>query len=150
MRRNVMVCAATGLFACAAFVLWPRGLPLLETPSETETQTPAVFARSNIDGTWEAPLTRDGPRGPRTVTFVFTTQGSTLTGTISTTMAPTPVPVEEGRIEGSRISFKQTLRNGRGSSTFVYDGEVQGDEIVFTRQGGRGGGSEALTAKRVE
>ena len=95
----------------------------------------------NAGGRWRA--TALGPGGEVTMVFNFEVSGSDLTGTI--TMGPLyGIPIEEGAVDGNRITFKQTIQGrggGSGTLTLDYTGVVSSDEIAFTRVSATGGGS---------
>jgi hypothetical protein len=103
---------------------------------------PALAA--GIDGTWMA--TVETPRGPQELTFVFKAEGATLTGTVTGRRGESAL--EDGRIEGDKISFKQTANFQGNSATIKYMGTLAGDEIKMTREIEGFGGPREFTAKR--
>jgi hypothetical protein len=111
---------------------------------------------ANVDGKWQATVTT--PRGESQVTFDFKANGETLTGTVTNPMGESEI--QEGKISGDDVSFKQVFERGDRKITFVYTGKVKGSEIEFTRKaegfggggggGGRGPGRETtFTAKKM-
>ena len=76
---------------------------------------------------------------------------------------PGEVAIEEGKIEGDKISFSLKRSFGQSEMKVVWNGTVAGDEIKFTRSieggfggmGGPGGGggpgaSTEIIANRVK
>ena len=96
------------------------------------------LAQAKVDGKWTAEVP-GGRGGTQQITFNFKTDGSKLTGTATAGQAG-EAPIEDGKIEGDTISFKQTLNFNGNSVSISYTGKVKGDEIEFTREGGGGGG----------
>ena len=105
---------------------------------------PAGWAQSPVDGKWEAKVTTQV--GERTMAMNFKSEGAKLTGAISDGTAR-EAPIEDGKIEGDTITFKQTLDFGGSSVSFTYTGKIKGNEITFTREGL--GGRLEFTTKRV-
>ncbi len=104
----------------------------------------SAAAQGSIDGKWEAKVMTQV--GERTMAMNFRSEGDKLTGTISDGTAK-DAPIEDGRIEGDTISFKQTLEFGGSSVVFTYVGKVKAGEIAFTREGL--GARLGFTTKRV-
>jgi hypothetical protein len=42
--------------------------------------------------------------------------------------------IEDGKIDGATITFKQTVNLGGSDISFTYTGKVGGDQIAFTRE----------------
>ena len=96
----------------------------------------AMAAAADISGKW----TGDVPgRGGDTTsaTFTFKVEGEQLTG--SMTGPQGDIPLQEGKVSGSQVSFSTTLDFGGNSVKILYKGTVNGDQIKMTRQ--REGGS---------
>lgn len=113
----------------------------------------ALFAAgasaADIDGKWtaEAP----GRRGRTEMTFHLKADNGKLTGTVANAFMGN-TEIQDGKISGDEITFKQVIARGARKMTFKYKGIVKGDEIEFTREmegapggpgaaGGPGGGS---------
>lgn len=112
----------------------------------------ATLAAAGVDGKWEA--TVQSPRGEQQYAFLFKADGETLTGTVTGGRGG-EAAIEDGKIQGDAISFKQNLSFGDRSITFLYSGKIAGDTIEFTRkaEGGPGGGpgrEAAFTATRAK
>jgi hypothetical protein len=103
---------------------------------------PALAA--GIDGTWMG--TVETPRGSQEITLMLKADGNTLTGTVSGRRGDSPV--ENGKIDGDKISFDQKVEFGGESRTIKYSGTVAGDELKMTRAIEGFGEPREFTAKR--
>lgn len=108
-----------------------------------------------IDGKWvsERTMNRGGEEVTVRQTFDLKSDGSRLTGTVSMQfgqMEPRTMEIQEGKIEGSRFSFKTVMETPNGTMTSVYEGAVEGDMLKGTsrREGGQGQG-RPFEARRV-
>lgn len=99
----------------------------------------------NIDGTWRGEFERKQPammwmggmqgggraRQPARkiqMTFNFKREGDLLKGSVSG--APGQwTPIEDGKIEGNKISFTVNSTFGRMEMTFDYKGKIKGEKI---------------------
>jgi hypothetical protein len=88
----------------------------------------AAFA-ADVDGKWKASF--ETPNGQKLeYTFDFNAQGSTLTGTVSSTRGESKI--QDGKVEGDAITFN-VVRNFNGQDFKIgYKGHVAGDEIKMT------------------
>jgi hypothetical protein len=86
--------------------------------------SPAFAA--DVDGKWTTTL--DTPNGPIQINYVFKAQGAKLSGS---SIGPdgNPIQIENGKVDGSKISFSLTLDLGQGPATFNYTGQVAPGEI---------------------
>lgn len=91
--------------------------------------TPAFAA--DVDGRWTG--TVPTPTGEATVEFVFKADGATLTGTA---MAPdgSRVPIKDGKIDGSTITYSATFELAGMTFDFTYKGVVAKNEIMLTAE----------------
>ncbi len=116
-----------------------------------------VFAAmaADVNGKWvsEQPSRNGGP--PRTTTFNFKADGSTLTGTMSGGMgrggqAPADVQISNGKVEGDNISFDVKRNGPNGEITISYKGTISGDELKlkYSIDMGNGPQEREMTAKR--
>jgi hypothetical protein len=103
---------------------------------------PALAA--GIDGTWAG--TVETPRGSQEITMILKADGSTLTGTASGRQGARPI--ENGKIDGDKISFEQKVEFGGESRTIKYSGTLAGDELKMTRAIEGFGEPREFTAKR--
>ena len=85
-----------------------------------------AFAGGNVDGKWTGSL--DTPNGPVQVSFLFKTDGTTLTGT-TTGPDGNPLALKNGKIDGDKISFSFDISFGAEPTTFNYTGVVAGSEM---------------------
>lgn len=105
------------------------------------TSAPAA----DVTGKWVAQM-EGGPMGPSEMTFNFKADGTTLTGTMTTSRGESEI--SEGKINGDEISFVVVRRMGDREMKTQWKGKVSGDEIRLTREmpsggpgmGGPGGG----------
>jgi hypothetical protein len=93
----------------------------------TVVMTATAFA-ADIAGKWKSEFT--GPDGNnRTNVFTFEVKGETVTGTVTSSMAPEPAKIDEGTLKGDAIAFKVTRNLGGAEIKLTYTGTVKGDEI---------------------
>ena len=101
--------------------------------------TASLASATDVTGRWVAEF--ETRRGPSELDFSFKVDGDQLTGTVANMMGD--FEIQDGKIEGDVISFKQIM-NFRREVTILYNGKIEGDEIKFTRTiegfGGPGGG----------
>ncbi|MEZ5402850.1 MAG: hypothetical protein R2729_24450 [Bryobacteraceae bacterium] len=101
----------------------------------------ASLAAADVNGKWTATI--ESPRGEMKMDFDFKADGEKLTGTIANAMMGSS-DIQDGKIDGDNIEFKQAVQFGDREMKFLYTGKVSGDEITFTRKmdgGGFGGGA---------
>ena len=88
-----------------------------------------VFAQTNIDGNWKG--TRETPNGSFELNYTFKVEGTTLTGTLKSQFGETKL--ENGKIDGNKISYSITFNNTTVDST----GEIINEnEILIKNQFG--------------
>ena len=102
----------------------------------------AAFA-ADVTGKWAAQV--PGRNGNQDVTFTFNQSGDSLTGSMTT--ARGEQQISEGKVDGDNISFVISIEARGNTFKQEYKGTVAGDEIKFTRSGGRGNPIE-FTAKK--
>jgi opacity protein-like surface antigen len=95
------------------------GLLLLAAPA---------FA-ADVDGKWTGTVST--PMGDIPVAYEFKADGASLTGA---TLGPDggSVPIKNGKVDGSKISFSVTLDFGGMTIDLSYQGEVSPTEIKMT------------------
>src|SRR4029077_7639052 len=81
------------------------------------------LSQAKVDGKWTAEIP-GGRGGPQQVTFNFKTDGAKLTGTVTAGQAG-EAAIEEGKIEGNTISFKQNLTVNGNAVSITYTGKVK-------------------------
>ena len=89
--------------------------------------TPAFAA--DVDGKWSGMLSTPG--GDVNVGFEFKSDGTTLTGTTTGPDGGT-IPIKDGKIDGSKISFVVTIDFGGMMFDIPYTGVVSPTEIKMT------------------
>ena len=92
---------------------------------------PSPAADSTVDGKWEAKVKTQV--GEQTIRMSFRSDGNKLTGTVATGQGG-ETTIEDGKIDGADISFKQTVDLGGSSISFTYTGKLSGEQIIFTRE----------------
>ena len=98
----------------------------------------ATAAAADIAGKWKADF--QGPDGnSRTNTFTFEVAGETVTGTVTSSMAPEPAKIEEGTLKGDAIAFKVTRSFDGNQIKLSYTGTVKGDEMPLKVSADAGG-----------
>jgi hypothetical protein len=96
----------------------------------------ALAMAADISGKWTGDMPGRGGDTTST-TFTFKVEGEKLTG--SMTGPQGDIPLQEGQVSGSQVSFSTTLDFGGNSVKILYKGTVSGDQIKMTRE--REGGS---------
>lgn len=87
-------------------------------------------AAQSVAGKWN--LAMDGFEGTL-ATFDFMVEGPMLKGTVSSTMDGSTTPIADGKIEGNKITFKQTVEDSpAGPMTIGFTGVLEGDKITLT------------------
>ena len=89
----------------------------------------ATAFAADVDGKWAG--TMNTPMGDVPVGFTFKANGAALTGS---TMGPdgSEVPIKDGKVDGSNISFNITFDFGGMPFMLSYKGVVTADQIKFT------------------
>jgi len=109
----------------------------------------ATALAANVTGKWKGEFqTPDGQS--ITNEFTFEMKGDALTGTIVSSRAPQPAPIEDATLKGDDIAFTVTRSVDGNSIKLHYAGTVKGDEIPFKVTIDAGGQTFdfELTAKR--
>jgi hypothetical protein len=93
---------------------------------------------ADIAGKWKAEF--QGPDGnSRTNVFTFEVKGETVTGTVTSSMAPEPAKIDDGTLKGDAIAFKVTRSMGGNEIKLSYVGTVKGDEMPLKVSADAGG-----------
>jgi hypothetical protein len=84
---------------------------------------------ADIDGKWTGSI--DTPNGAVEVRYEFKAEGASLTGAA---LGPdgSSIPIKDGKISGSTLSFSLTVDFGAGPTTFNYTGEVSGADLKLS------------------
>ena len=104
----------------------------------------AAFA-ADITGTWKGTI--DTPGGTFDNTFILKADGATLTGTLQGGPGG-ELKIEEGKIDGDKVSFAVNMEFGKLS----YTGAVSGDDLKLKVTFGGGGDMPPMeiNCKRVK
>lgn len=86
-------------------------------------------AAAALDGTWEG--TVSGPQGDFPMSFTFKADGTKLTGS-TVGFDGTPVPIKDGKIDGSNISYMVSLDFGGMPFDMTYKGVASSDQIKMS------------------
>jgi hypothetical protein len=107
-----------------------------------------------IDGRWTAQASLHRKKAANkqvTFTLDLATQNGTLSGTVlaSSAKKPRPQPIENGRVDGDRVTFSTHASKKADSPTFLWTAALNGDQLTGTRmrQGAKKG--QSFTAKRM-
>jgi len=110
----------------------------------------ALLLAGPLDGKWvsERKIDRNGEEMTITQTFDLKTEGSKLTGTLTMsfgTMEPRTAEIKDGKLDGSKFSFKTVMSTPNGDFTTSWEGTLDGDLLKGTaaREGGEGRPFEA-------
>lgn len=98
---------------------------------------------ADVDGKWTGSVST--PMGDFPVAFTFKADGAKLTGT-TMGIDGSDVAIQNGKIDGSNISFDVTFDFGGMPFMLTYKGVVSADQIKFTGDAG-GQGFEFVVKK---
>ena len=108
----------------------------------------ATYAQAaDVSGKWSGDVPgRGGDTTP--ATFTFKVDGEKLTG--SMTGPQGELPLQDGKVSGSQVSFSTTIDAGGNSIKILYKGALSGDQLKMTRQRDGGSGqAREFTLKRA-
>ena len=100
---------------------------------------------ADINGTWKG--SAETPNGAIERTFVFKTEGSTLTGETTSQMMGKSV-LKNGKVDGDTLTFSIDVKFQDNEMTLNYKGKVSGDTIKLKVEGPNDLNIE-YTAKKV-
>ncbi len=106
----------------------------------------ASATAADATGKWKGSFTSE--EGTHELTFNLKADGDKLTGSVIG-LHEKALDVNEGKVEGSTITFSVMAEWEGNPIKLVYKGEVAADEIRFTMGTDDGAWSTELTAKRV-
>ena len=84
---------------------------------------------ADVSGNWSGTLQMGD--NPFTLTYAFEQDGEKLTGTV-TGPGGEPLPLNDGKVVGDKVSFNVEVDMGGNPATFRSEGIVKGDEITLT------------------
>ena len=102
---------------------------------------------ADATGTWKGML--ETQEGKHELTFHLKADGDKLTGTVGGLREEKDVTVDEGKVQGSTITFSVMSEWEGNPIKLVYKGEVGADEIKLTMGTDDGSWSTDLTVKRI-
>ena len=107
-----------------------------------------THAQSRVAGTWQNEVL-SGP-ALQLWTVELRQDGTRLTGTVAPGGGQRPTEIDEGTVEGDTVVF--TFNSPDGDRTITLTGDVNGDEIAFSRdvevrEGGNPGGAGIFGAR---
>lgn len=85
----------------------------------------------SVAGKWNLTMAMEGFEGP-IATFDFKVEGDVLSGTSTNAMDGSTSTIQEGKVDGNKITWKQTIDMGGGPTTIGYAGVLEGDKITLT------------------
>lgn len=94
------------------------GLAIIALPASAQS----------VAGKWDLAMEGMG----NLATFDFTVEGDVLKGTSTSAMDGSTTTIDEGKIEGNKLTWKQTVDAGAGPVTIGYTGVLEGDKIALT------------------
>ncbi len=100
----------------------------------------ALGFAGDFNGRWEGSI--QTPNGDATITFNFKVDGTKLTGSVESPNGD--IPIEDGKVDGDKISFKTHFNDAEVN----HQGTLSGDTIDLKVQGPWG--ESAMTLKRAE
>ena len=107
---------------------------------------------AGADGRWNAELkVTSKKKGTeiRNVSLDLRTSQGALTGTVSGAgKKARPMAIENGKIDGDRISFTTVQKGKNGDQIFVWEGTIQGDQISGERRRDGAKRGQPFVAKR--
>ncbi len=105
---------------------------------------PLAALAADLSGTWTASF--DTQIGKQDYTYTFKVEGTKLTGKAKSANGETEL--QDGKVEGDKVSFVENLSFQGNALKITYTGKVvSANEIKFSRDVG-GVAQEELTAKR--
>ena len=106
---------------------------------------------SDITGNWTGSMSMGDNQF--TLTYNFKQDGEKLTGTVTGPQGD-PLTLNEGKIQGDKLSFHVLIEGPNGSFKIENEGTIKGEEITLTSKmgGGDGGGRgmPPMTLKRTK
>jgi hypothetical protein len=111
-----------------AFIIVASILPLAAQAPAPPPATKAV----DITGQWTAKF--DSQVGEQSYTYDFVAKDGKLTGKIKGSLADAPVDVQDGKVNGDKVTFVETMSFQGMEIRITYTGTiVSADQIKFTR-----------------
>jgi hypothetical protein len=106
-----------------------------------------VLQAADVSGAWSGTMSMGDNQF--TLTYSFKQDGAKLTGNV-TGPGGEPIAIQEGKVEGDKLTFSLTVEGPNGTMKFVSEGTVKGEEIALTTRMAGGGDfpPNTMTLKR--
>lgn len=108
---------------------------------------------ADVAGKWSFETSMpQNPDMKLTTTLDLKVNGSALTGTVTTSggqMQGTPTEIQDGKVNGDKISFTVMQTTKKGEVKWTYEATVEGGSMKGTRTREGGKGPQEFTAKKV-
>jgi hypothetical protein len=101
---------------------------------------------ADISGSWSGTIHTGDDAVP--LSFTFKQDGGKLTGTVISPQGA-PLPLNEGKVDGDKISFFVTAEMNGSPTKFVSEGVIKGEEITLTIKAEGGPDFGPTVLKRV-
>ena len=127
----------------------PALVLLLVAAMSAQTPPPAAPAKAvDITGQWAA--TFETQVGTQSYTYDFVVKDGKLTGKMKGSLSDAPSDVQDGKVDGAKVTFGETMSFQGMEIKITYTGTItSADEIKFTRNVADFA-TEELVAKRVK
>ena len=113
-----------------------------------QTAPPAPAKAPDITGQWTSSF--DTQVGPQSYTYDFVVKDGKLTGKLKGSLSEAPTDIQDGKVDGAKVTFGETLSFQGMEIKIMYVGTItSADEIKFTRNVAEFA-TEELVAKRVK
>lgn len=110
-----------------------------------------VALAADISGNWTGSMSMGDNQF--TLNYTFKQDGAKLTGTVTGPQGD-PLPLNDGKVEGDKMSFSVKVETPNGTLTIKNEGTIKGEEITLTSkmEGGDfgGNGMPPITLKRAK
>jgi len=112
------------------------------------TALPLSLVAGDVTGTWKSEF--DSQIGQQKYTFTFKQDGTNLVGKANSEVndQKREADLKEGKVDGDKISFVETLKFDDNEIRIVYTGTVQTNEMKLKREVGDLA-TEEIVAKRA-
>ena len=111
-----------------------------------------VALAADISGTWAGTMAMGDNQ--MTLTYNFKQDGEKLTGTVQGGPQGNPLTLNDGKVQGDKLSFNVNVDTPNGTLKISNEGTIKGEEITLTAkmEGGdaASGGMPPMTLKRVK
>jgi hypothetical protein len=108
-----------------------------------------IAAAADLTGKWNGEIS--GANGSFSLVYDFKQDGTKLTGTVQGPQGD-PLKIQDGKIDGDKISFTVTFSGPQGDAKISNEGKIDGDQITLNSkmEGAPEGGFGPITLKRAK